>query len=143
VIEPSQITTGSDDGQIDTSRSVLLNGNDASSTWEINIAPVASREFAGVHRFTLRRDFNCDYTFTNSQGTSNTSALSFVVERITSSAYPGKACFTLFIFDSSDANGNSFLNCGFLPKAGYGRDTLQAVFVYPGFPGGAFPMIRK
>jgi hypothetical protein len=120
----------------DTTRMVLLNGSDSGSTWQLSYNGSINPDRAGTHRLEVKKDFTCNYTFTNTQGSVQTSTAYY---RITKNApiTPTRAYgFTMYLYRdpayssiilTADFNTNS---SG--PQTGPpDRDTLRATLQLP------------
>jgi hypothetical protein len=104
----------------DTSRSVLLNGSELSSTWKVNISsPI---DLSGTHTFTFRRDFQCLYTYTNQSGNSTSRQYFYHIDNLQWSTLT----FRAFLMAKQD---RVFVALAFdLTRFQQGRDTLIATF---------------
>jgi hypothetical protein len=106
------------------SRAVLLNGNDISSSWRVEIS--TKEGLNGIHLFTFRRDYTGEYKYIISAGDTTVSPITFSIEGI------GPYIFTMVISD--DKNGrlaNVIFNPDQSMNPNPNRDTILVNFEKP------------
>lgn len=115
----------------DTTRSVFLNKTGFSSDWQVTITN--NPQYNGTHHFTLRKDFSCTYTFTNSSGVVMQSEFHFVIVQIGHLSGGVTYSIRINVLNSQQAVTH-YLICnlanGSSPRTG--RDSLALQFVSNG-----------
>ena len=125
----------------DTSRSVILNGDGTSSTWEMDVPPAFGPLTGGHYKFTFRKDFTGEYLFNSVDGSSKLYAFSYFAQQNGgSSAFNNTSTFTLYLSTPQVSNNWQMSNVSLSSFSASNRDTMHA---YSNMTGGSFAIVRK
>jgi hypothetical protein len=110
----------------DMSRSVILNGNDLSSSWRMDITNIPA--LVGTHLFTFRRDYTGQYTFIGQTGDSTVMPVKMLITQVL-----GLSFRMDLMADNETRLAEVYYTAPSNWSQNSGRDTILVNFRTPGF----------